>query len=124
MGIFNKQIKLPTTNEEFDLLVQKICIKYGFEEEETLSVLTQIIRYAPKDQMYVPLKTIRHSVEKVRANSVSDAKLKGLQITYLTREYKKDPANPQVIQALQQLAAGGNEDAKSLLDTPVLDKAE
>jgi hypothetical protein len=117
------RIKLPTTSEQFDNLVAKIARKYEFTWDEITGVLIQTIRFAAKDQMYVSRSKFISSLEKIRANAVSDEKMKGLQLSYLTKAYKEDPSNPQVIQALQQLADQGNEVAKDLLAAPIVVEA-
>lgn len=110
------KVKLPQTHEEFDRLVERFS-KYG-DTETVVSILIQVIRYAAKEQMYVPKSHIIQSIQKIAANSIADAKYSELQMSFLSRKYLEDPADPQVIKALQGLADKGNTEAQELLRAP------
>lgn len=118
-----RKVKLPVTSEEFDSLVDKLVKRHNFDKQQTVSILAQIIRFLPKDQMYVPMKHIIHSLLKVQANDVADKKLDELKLEYLIAEYNKDQSNPQVITALQKLADSGSQLAKDALAAPVIKDA-
>lgn len=111
------KVKLPRTSQEFDRLVKKF-LKYG-DEETVISILAQTIRYTAKEQMYVPKQQIINSIQKIYANEVADKKLEQMKMDFLIRKYKEDPADPQVLKALQTMADAGNEDAKEMLSAPV-----
>jgi hypothetical protein len=112
-----RKVKLPQTVHEFDRLVDQFR-KYG-DEETVVAIIAQTVRYAAKEQMYVPRDHIVHSIQKIAANEVADKKLEELKLAFLVKKYMEDPADPQVLKALQKLADEGNHDAKELLEAPV-----
>jgi len=116
---FNK-VKLPTTPEAFDALVEKVCKKYNLPDKtHAAAVISLAIQHLDKSTAYVSMDHFGHSVIKSIAYGV--AKFKGDmirhqdQVNQLAAALELDPNDAQARDQLQTAADQGSFAAKTAL---------
>ena len=118
--MFNK-VKLPTTLEQFDKLVDKVVDKYHLiDKHHAAAIISVAIRHLPNDEGYTTYDYLGHSVIKNLANYVANHKGETLrhesQILQLKEMLIKDPNDAQARDSLQKAADAGHEAAKKILE--------
>ncbi len=120
--IFKRKIKLPTSLQAFDELVEKLVEKYGFEDpHHTAAILSIAIRHLPATQAHATLDYFADYINKNIANYVADHKGQALrheaQIDQLINVLKNDPGDNQARDSLEKAANEGSIYAAKALET-------
>lgn len=115
------KVKLPTTPEAFDNLIDKLCVKFKLTDKHHAAAIVSVaIRHIPNDQAYTTWKYLGHSVQKNIANHVANFKSDTLkhenQVAQLAGMLEQDPNNQQARDELQKASDAGSLKAKEALD--------
>ena len=115
--LFKKTVKLPTTPEAFDSLVELIVKKYGLVDKNHAAACVSVaIRHLPVEQAYTTYDYLGHYVIKNIANYVAHHKAELMkhnsQVDQLEQIIKLDPGNQQARDELTKAAKDGSEYAK------------
>lgn len=111
-------INLPTTLEEYDILVKNLCDQYGFKDERHVAgVISVAIRQLPNHESKTTLEHLAGWVKKSLANHIAAYKAEVVkaegQVETLVAMIEKDPNDQQAKDNLM-LAAQHNEYAKKM----------
>lgn len=114
------KVKLPTTVEEFDSLVDRVASKFTLSDKNhAAAIISVAIRHLPNDQAYTTYSYLGQSVLKNLANYVANYKGQTIQqdtqVRQLIEMLTQDPNNQQAIDELQKASDQGNDKAKSIL---------
>lgn len=112
-----RKIKLPTTPQQFDDLVQLVCNTFGLtDRRHAAAVISVAIRHLPNDEYQTTLDYLGGSVIKALANHVANWKSKSIehevQVQQLVDRYKENPLDAQVRDELVKAAQQGSEPAQ------------
>jgi hypothetical protein len=107
------QVALPTTLEEFDKLVDELCLKYTLaNKEHAASVVSVAIRHLPNDQAETSHEYLISCIRKNLANGIAAFKGDTLkheyQVKLLADELTVNPNNMQARDELQKAANAGS----------------
>lgn len=116
------KILLPTTEKQFDTLIQKLMVKYNLPRyDHTAAVVANRIMHLPPDQAKTTERYLAHCVLKNMAYQVAQAKgskiQHKIQIDAIMAELTVNPLNQQAIDALQKAANDGSDYAKAMLNS-------
>lgn len=118
--LFNK-VKLPTTVEDYDKLVYRVCDKYGFKDARHIAaVISRVVKHIAIDQDWTTLDYIKQNINKSYANHVATF-IAGktqheAQIDGLVDMIKQDPLNQQAWDELTKFSDSGSPKAKEALE--------
>lgn len=118
--MLRRKVKLPTTLEEFDALVDLLVKKYKLaDKHHAAAIMSVAIRHIPNEQAYTTLDYLHQYISKNLANYVAYHRGETLkheaQVTNLVDILQLDPANNQAMDELIKAAEGGSDMAKSAI---------
>lgn len=114
-------IYLPTTEKEFDDLVDQVMAAYPkiTDKEVAAAVISVAIRHLPNDQATSTLQYFGHTVLKAMANHVANFKSEKakheVQVEHYFNLLKSDPNDNQARDQLEKWANEGSNAAKGAL---------
>jgi hypothetical protein len=114
--VFDK-VRLPTTPQGFNALVERVVAKYKFTDTNHASAIVSVaIQHLPPHQAYTTIKYLGDYVTKNLANyaarHVSSKLQHEAQVDQLVSMVKSDPKDTEARDKLQQAANEGSEYAK------------
>lgn len=119
--LLRRKIALPITLNQFDALVDKVCIKYELTDKRHAGAIMSVaIRHLPNDQAHTTLKYLGDSVLRNLAGFVaghkSDEYRHESQVDQLEALLTKEPLNAQARDELVKAANDGSQRAKDALE--------
>lgn len=126
---FSKKVKLPTTESEYETLVNRVVDKYKLtDRHHAAAIMSVAIRHIPNEEAYTTLDYLGQYIMKNIANYVAYHKGETLkhksQIQQLESILTTDPNNSQAMDELTKAAKEGSQDAKDSLDRLLKTPAE
>ena len=116
------RVLVPVNEKEFDTLVDKIMLLFGFiSREHVIAVVANRIMHMPPDQDVTTLEylgaCVRKNIAYQLAEQVGKNNTHKIQIEDLTAMLKQDRGNLQAADALQKHANQGSPFAKAALES-------
>lgn len=127
--MFNRRRLLPTTLDDFDLLVASVVKRYKLKDaHHAAAIISVAIRHLPNDQAYVTLDYLGQCVMKNLANYIADHKANNMRhedkVNQLAQMLLTDPNNFQVRDELQKAANEGSKSAQAAIAKFEAEKVE
>jgi len=118
--MFNFKIKLPTSVEEYDFLIDRLAKKYKFEDKNHVAAVVSVaIRHLDNQTAYTTLDYLAQCVQKQMANMVASHKgdliKHTVQVDSLIAYLKQNPNDAQAMDQLTKYASDGFQYAKEAL---------
>lgn len=118
--MFSRKTKLPTSLEEFNSLIDRLCSKYPIKDKlHAAAVVSVAIRHLPNDTCFTTLDYLYQTVEKSLANHIAnhvgEKSRHEAQINQLVFMLKDNPNNQQALDDLRKASDQGSEYAKAEL---------
>ena len=115
------RVKLPTTLEEYESLLDRVIAKFKLtDRHHAKALMAMAIKHTTVTDAYTTLDYlghyILHNIAWYVADNVSKTLQHKAQVEQLEAILKTDPNNQQAMDALQKAANEGSEDAKSAIE--------